>query len=212
MTALSQITKPAHDLYALETLKDLVGIQDLTTFDAELFLWMRSATDWVERYTRHTLRESRWRATLGGFPTKCDHIELPLFPVLAVNGIQYRDTSGNLQTWGPSNYIVIADSDPAAIYAAPGKRWPVTQLYRPDSVLIDFTAGYELQTDDTYAAPDAMSLAVQSFVRDRWNRRNRPANEQREETDEPADVVVKAMLEPLVRVPALSVSTPNQRS
>lgn len=211
MSALSQITRPAFDLYSLETIKDLVGIQDLTTFDAELYLWMRAATDWVERYTRHTLRESRWRLTLAEFPTKADRIELPLFPVIAVNGIQYRDAGGTLQTLDSSRYIVIAESDPALVYAAPGQAWPITQAYRPDAVLIDFAAGYELQTDDTYAAPDAMSLAVQSFVRDRWNRRVRPANEQREETDEPADVVVKALLEPFLRPRALLISAPNCR-
>lgn len=73
------------------------------------------------------------------------------------------------------------------------------------------SAGYELQTDDSYAAPDAMSLAVQSFVRDRWIRRARPANEPREESDEPADVVVKAMLEPFARLPAPALSTANTR-
>lgn len=211
MHALKLITPPAFDLFGLDTIKDLVGIQDLTTFDAELYLWMRAATDWVERYTRHTLRESQWRMTLAEFPTKANRIELPLFPVLAVNGIQYRDAGGALQTWDPARYVVMADQDPALIYTVPGQDWPITHAYRPDAVLIDFTAGYEIQTDDTYAAPDAMSLAVQSFVRDRWNRRARPANEPREESDEPADVVVKAMLAPLVRVPALSVSTPNTR-
>jgi len=173
--ALTQITKPAFDLFSLEALKDLVGIQDLTNFDAELYLWMRAATDWVEHYTSRVLRESTWRLTLAEFPVKAGRIELPLFPVLAVNGIQYRDGSGALQTWDPSKYIVLTDNDPALIYAAPGNEWPNTQAYRPDAVMIDFVAGYEVQTDDSYAAPGAMSLAVQSFVRDRWNRRSQPA-------------------------------------
>lgn len=113
------------------------------------------------------LLTQQWRLTLQGFgPTDCNYayfrndwttgqtiywqpklqypgeIKIPLPPLQSVDAVRYLDTTGTLQTTDQAVYRVSANSDGASLLLNVNQSWPGT-LDAPDSVQIDFTAGYE---------------------------------------------------------------------
>lgn len=194
---LKQIVEPESDLFSLEEIKALIGVENsLTLFDEEIRLWMRAATSWVQEHTRHILRESTWKLTLPEFPRDKPSLEIPLYPVQSIASVQYYDSSGTLQTWAASNYVAAIDCDTPMLAPIPNKIWPLTAC-RPDAVQITMIAGYEIGTDDDYQTPELLKLGVQSLVREYWNRRGDGGAE--EDVQEPSTVHVRALLEPIVR-------------
>jgi uncharacterized phiE125 gp8 family phage protein len=79
--------------------------------------------------------------------------------VIAVTAIRYVDPSGATLTLDPSQYQVVTGA-PGFVLPAYGLSWPATR-YQPESVTIDFTAGYgDTAGDVPNVAKSAISLLL----------------------------------------------------
>lgn len=108
------------------------------------------------------LVQQSWRLALDGFPcpdarrlrlrgARANAIYLPLKPLISVDQVSYIDPdTGDSIVLADTEYRLLASSD-AAIVPVFGKQWPVARA-EPESVLVDFTCGYE---PTTASPPDA---------------------------------------------------------
>ncbi len=97
----------------------------------------------AEAQTRRGLITQRWRMTLDAFPGCEGIIEVPLPPLQRVNAVEYTDAAGVAQALVEGvDYQVDADSEPARVYPAVGRVWPITQCDTLGAVQITFTCGY----------------------------------------------------------------------
>jgi uncharacterized phiE125 gp8 family phage protein len=115
-----------------------------TTADPEVTRLIQAVRDRAELATGRALQPQTWDQVGDAFPYE-RWFELPKPPLVSVTHIQYRDTSGTLQTWPASNYIVEAPSGPRCrrgrVSLAYGVSWPST--YAQDgAVTIRFVCGY----------------------------------------------------------------------
>ncbi len=150
-----------------------------TTEDALLNLYIAGVTDAIEAYLKRTLLTTQYlltrdllpNGTQGGptssvafntflntsvYPYTLDGaMRLPKPPLVSVDLVQFRDTSGTLQTLDPSFYAVVPGF-PGRIAPAYGKIWPFT-LPQVGSVEITYTAG-------AATVPSNVQLAVLLWV------------------------------------------------
>src|SRR5439155_124697 len=73
------------------------------------------------------------------------HIEIPLPPLIEVEGVFYLDSNGDEQEMDATLYTVDDASQPARIALKPAASWPVTE-YVENAVRVRFRAGYLDQT------------------------------------------------------------------
>jgi uncharacterized phiE125 gp8 family phage protein len=116
-----------------------------STLDATLAeLLIDAAVQRGERATNRAWITQTWDEVLDAFPP-CGFIEVPKPPLQSVTHIKYRDTTGTLQTWASSNYVVEAPAGPRCargrISLAYGVTWPSTYGQAGD-VQIRFVCGY----------------------------------------------------------------------
>lgn len=138
-----------------------------------------SATDFVSGrngYTGRVLLPQTWRVFFEGF---CDSMILPLPPLINIDSVQYRDTSGNYQTLSDSVYSVNDASEPACMILNSGQSFPSTGTAW-DAVKIEFTAGYmpadvNSPTDPRSGVPAAIKAAIKLIVGDLYQNREAQA-------------------------------------
>lgn len=138
-----------------------LNLDDADEMQDEVMGFIQEATDKVERDAQRMLMPQTWQMSLDCFP--CDDIELPKFPVTAVNFLKYT-TGAVLTTWGTSNYETDLVSEPARISPVSGTSWPSTDS-KLNAVVIEWTAGYTSQSDLTVkraAAKSAVLLAMKA--------------------------------------------------
>jgi uncharacterized phiE125 gp8 family phage protein len=75
------------------------------------------------------------------WPLRGEPIRLPKPPWQSTTSVKYYDTSGVLQTWSSSNYTTAGDKEPAEIWPAYGKVWPVARMM-PAAVKVEYVCGY----------------------------------------------------------------------
>lgn len=146
-SSLTCTSLPSVEPISLDTAKAQcrVEIDDDDTLITSL---ITAARRYAEVYQRRAFITSTWSYTLDWFPIysmNCfvpGEIKLPVPPVQSVSSLQYYDPSGTLQTYDPSLYVVDLTSQQARIIPLYGTPWPLTNLYRPNSVIVSFVAGY----------------------------------------------------------------------
>ncbi|MGZ8286134.1 MAG: head-tail connector protein [Allosphingosinicella sp.] len=126
--------------------------------DALIEAKLRSAMDWVERFTGQVLSDRALELVLDGLPRAPELIELPRAPVTAIGGISYVSADD-----GSTVVLVEADwrwsdSDPEWLRPAFRTAWPVAATER-GSVRVAFQAGYEAGL-----APPALLAAVKAML------------------------------------------------
>lgn len=102
--------------------------------------------------------EQTWELQLDYFPKL---IQLPLFPVLTVEKIEYEDGDGVIQTVDSATYRVDTHSNPARISLEWNQSWPLPRRVA-GSVTITFQAGYAQDGSGDYTAniPGSLRHAV----------------------------------------------------
>ncbi len=148
--ALTLITGPAVEPISLADAKLQVRRGDTTEDDAVL-TWLRTAVrERAENATNRALITQTWDLVLDAFPNE-DFIEVPKPPLQSITYVKYRDTSGVLQTWASSKYVVEAPAGPRCrrgrLSLAYGEAWPVTYQQAGD-VTIRFICGYGADLED----------------------------------------------------------------
>lgn len=123
---------------------------------------IRAATQVFEEETGRQILTAKWRLYLRRFPLEREPIRIPKPPLQQIDQIQYLDPSGNLETWDPSEYTVIAPSGPFArhgvVFPAPGHVYPSCR-WADDGVRVDFTAGWGTSNATPESVRDAI-LAI----------------------------------------------------
>ncbi|SDD72019.1 head-tail connector protein [Rhodospira trueperi] len=109
------------------------------------------------------LIEQSWTLYLDGFPRS--DLLVPLPPLIAVDAIEYDDTSGSAVTLDPSAYRVAGIGGDGRI--VPVTRWPSTPT-TPECVRVAFTAGFG---DDPAAVPMPIRQWIKDRVADRYGQR-----------------------------------------
>lgn len=114
---------------------------DQSTEDALLEVLIQAVRERAEAITGRAFVQRTLELRLDAFPQ--DVIELPYAPLIAVDYVRYRDTSGELQTLqgSPSNWIEDTGSAPGRIQPLHGQSWPNTQDVVA-AVQIGFQCGY----------------------------------------------------------------------
>lgn len=167
--SLSLITAPtsAVSLVSLEMAKLQTRVTH--TSEDDLFVQLiEAARDRAENETLRALGTQTWEETFDGFPG-CGYITIQKPPLQSVTLVKYRDTTGTLQTWASSNYVVEAPAGPKAargrLSLASGVNWPTTYGQAGD-VVIRFVCGY---TPSTLPAllRQAMLLDLSALYRNR---------------------------------------------
>lgn len=98
-----------------------------------------------------------WDLYLNGFPS--GYIRIPLPPLQEISSITYRDSSGELQTLDPSEYVVDRFREPGMLCPARGRSWPATYP-EINSVQICFVAGYGMAADVPREVKQAILLKL----------------------------------------------------
>lgn len=158
--------------------------EPLTLFEAKLHLRVTHDVDDVyidsliprareafERETGRQLLTATYKGFLDRFP-EFDHepIEFANPPLLTVASVQYIDTSGALQTWAASEYVVQVYAGPFAqrgqLYPAAEKQYPDTRRI-PNAVTLNFDAGYGAAA----AVPGEIKQALLAWIGHRFEHR-----------------------------------------
>lgn len=124
---------PVHVDSAKEQMR--VRHADDDVFIAEL---ISKAGEHVESITRRSLIARKRRLVTAGF-SPC--IELPHPPIVSVESVSYRDSSGALETIPADTWRVSEGWKPLLMRRIGAGPWPTTSG-EPDAVIIDYTAGY----------------------------------------------------------------------
>ena len=117
----------------------------------------------AQRFTRRAIGEQQWRLTLDAFPEDGGAIELPLPPLVSVDGVQYVDTSGETVAMEEGvDYIVDTSSCPGRI-VLPSSRggWPATKS-TPGAVIIEYTCGTEPSDDQKVAILQQLAIMYEN--------------------------------------------------
>ena len=151
---------------------------------------LTAARQWVEEVTGRSLITQEWKLALPGFPGATGVLGVPVYgvdplmlpgtpvagsvafryalrlargPVQSIVSVEYRDTSGTLQTLDPSTYVLSADAWEATLTPTPGSMWPPC-LVHPEAAVITYTAGYGA---DGTKVPQGM-LAAMKLLAGTW--------------------------------------------
>ncbi len=123
--------------------------------DTMLASLIKAARQRAEFYTRRALITSVWDLFLDSFPDSGDCIWIRKCPVSVVTSVKYYDTSNTLQTWASTNWVSDVNDEPASIYEAYGKTYPMALAIK-NAVQIRFSAGYA----NAAAVPEDLKRAV----------------------------------------------------
>lgn len=131
----------------------------LTTEDAVLQSYIQAATLAIQNEVRRSLVPQKWQLALDGFPSwderhrdrshlftdRFQPIALPMPPVVSVDSFTYVDTNGVTQTLVLNTDFVFSNSGlPNKVLPGYNLNWPASARFYPDTVLINYSAGYPL--------------------------------------------------------------------
>ena len=141
--------------------------EDVDYDEADITRRIDEAQADAERECGRVFVESTCALVLDDFPRDGEPIRLPFGVCGAVEGITYYDADGANQTVDPSTYHVALAGEPARIVAKSGQTWPVTEEGRPESVEVQYLAGWG---SPEFVPPD-LKAAVKLILGDRWSNR-----------------------------------------
>ncbi len=119
----------------------------ITTEDALINTYIKSARELAERVTGRAIMTQEWKVFFSSFPY-VPYLELPFPPLQDITHLKYYDSSGALQTLiggvGGDDPLVeiVLSREPGQIRLIPTGTWPSTATDRTNSVEAQFTAGY----------------------------------------------------------------------
>lgn len=129
-------------------------------------IFIPAARRYIEHRTGRTIHEKTLELILDCFPAGA--IKLPgATPLIEVESVKYKDSSGSETTWSGSNYVTSAGSeDPGRcgeLAPAYGIQYPSFTPYPLDPIRIRYRAGLETASPAAEAMPSikhAMTLLV----------------------------------------------------
>lgn len=136
---------------SLAEVKRHLRLIDDDSQDDELTAKVRYATEFIEDVTGHVGASRQYRMTMARWPMMPGNafyingyanapLELPRFPVLTVDSVNYVDTDGVTRAY--TGFQLSTDREPAIILPARLGYYPQMDPYTADAITITFTAGY----------------------------------------------------------------------
>lgn len=155
--SLQRITGSQALPVSVSELKDYLNIaQNDPSQDEKIMALIIAARERVERDIDRILMTSTF--VMNG-PSFANPLRINLKPVTGVLSVRYYDTDGTLQTLDQSEYRYISSSQ--QLVPAFGGEFPIGCVGMPDSVQIEFTAGYG---GDTECIPRLIQSAIKLCV------------------------------------------------
>ncbi len=127
------------------------------------------AIGYVEHRLRRQLLTAAFKSYLSGWS---DRIEIDdKLPITSIDGIQYYDVAGDLQTLAVDRYVVdaISPNYPAVITPVAGAVLPELEADRASPIVISFTAGYGGVGDIPHTLRHAITMLVADWYEIREN-------------------------------------------
>lgn len=124
---------------------------------------IQAATDHLDGWTGilgQCLEEQEWRQDFDGFGC----LRLPLWPIIAITSITWRDRAGQVTTIDSSDYDLRTDAAGAYVRFADGFSYP-SELDRSAAISVTFSAGYPQAADPAASTvPAAIRAAILLLV------------------------------------------------
>jgi len=156
-------TEPTAEPLTLDELKTRLRILSCD-FDTELSQILTASRKIVEEDARRKFVTQTVKLYMDEFPDD-DEIGIHYAPVSSITSVQYYDQNGTLTTFSSDDYWTNLIESPPEICLKQSKQWPVTELERPNAVIVTFVAGYGAAS----AVPAAAKLAIVEYARSIWN-------------------------------------------
>lgn len=168
MTAVKLITAPdGYPVSTDEAKKHLnVDHDDDNDYIEGLLAGVTAYMEGPRGYTGRALIEQTWDVYFDCFPVGHRLIELPLPPVISVDGVFSVDASGNETEFSASNYLLDSASEPARIALVGSASWPTNVAGRINQCRIRMTCGYVdgSQSPPVPNVPPAIKSAVLMLI------------------------------------------------
>jgi uncharacterized phiE125 gp8 family phage protein len=146
-----------------------------TTHDDTLIGYMvLGATDQVQKMLGLQLVQATWDWYLDGWNDPHyggETLRPPRSPLISVAAINYTDSAGSEQTAATTVYAVDTASAPGRVSLKYGQSWP-TIYDQPDSIKVQFVAGYATNTEVATQVPDNIRAALFMLVDDMYQNRS----------------------------------------
>jgi uncharacterized phiE125 gp8 family phage protein len=151
----------AAQVVTLEKAKAHLRVMDDDS-DEQIVGEVEAAISWAEDFTARPIRRAQYLLSTDGFQMIDRRWSVRIQgSVSSIDSIQYRDSSGNLQTVDSSVYQTLIGQHSTLIREAPNKSWPELNEYL-DALRVTFTAGWT-DTDVPLAVRQAILLMVGKF-------------------------------------------------
>jgi uncharacterized phiE125 gp8 family phage protein len=133
-----------------------VPIND-NTQDDRIVSYIQSARVHAERHTKRSLTKKRYMMSLSRFPNywseRTNKINLWYPPLIGDVSVKYIDLDGNSQTLTSGQHFQVDFvGEPGRIAPLPSQSWPLTKYGVMNGVQIFYTAGYEVNSSERFAA------------------------------------------------------------
>lgn len=164
--SLKLVTPPANEPISLVEAKAHLR-EDSSDQDDLIAIFIKAARQHAEKFLGRALIAQTWDLYLDAFPTEDDlgWIEIPLPPLIGVDGVFYVDGNGDEQEFSVASYNVVGthgrDNVRARVELTSSGAWPTTSD-TTNAVRIRFTAGYQ----DTSVSPveDAVDDDIRAAI------------------------------------------------
>lgn len=152
------ITPPTSEPITLEELQAHLKVDGEDDYLNSLIITVRKA---IERYLKRSILTQTWKVY-----ADCWHdvMKIPSPPLQSVTSVKYFDINGSLQTLDTENYWVVTTDEPGYIQRGYDVSYPELQYGRPDSVEIEYVAGWE-------ECPEQIKHAIKIWCTDLYEHR-----------------------------------------
>jgi len=152
-----QVAEPDVEPLSLAEVKAHLRVVDDDSEDSTIANLIATARSYVENFTGRALISRQFNAIYTRFPS--DRLQLPVMPLVSVDGVFYTDSSEAEQTVSSSLYVANTRVEPAEVVLKLGNTWPSATLSPSWPVRILFTAGYGA-TGDTVPYPIRQAMLL----------------------------------------------------
>jgi uncharacterized phiE125 gp8 family phage protein len=154
-----KLVTPASGLVvSLEDAKKHLRV-DFNDDDELITALIKAATRSAEKFLGRSLLDQTFDFFMDAFPSEKTWFELPVPPLIEVQKISYKDSSGDYVDMDQSSYEVDDASQPARISLVSNGSWP-SPLSVLNAVRVTFRAGYLTQDSPAQADVPADIIAA----------------------------------------------------
>lgn len=169
VVSVKEITRPSKLPVTLQEVKAYLRV-DTTDEDTVIASLIAAATDAAINFLGRALVPQKFEAYFESFDYPALR-KLPYFPILSVESVFYKDSSGVVSEIISGDY----GADDSGIYPPDYSYWPES-FVGPQAVRVRYTAGYTplaigSPTDDASGIPEAIKTGIKLTIGDLYQNR-----------------------------------------